>query len=54
MPLAFMIQDTVMIDNLRVRAEPHGIANGWFLYPVNFDPIWLIECTGFAPVAFAP
>ncbi len=18
----------------------HGIANGWFLYPWNFDPIW--------------
>lgn len=27
--------------------EPHGIANGWFMHPVNFDPAWLLSCDGF-------
>lgn len=31
------------------RGNPHGIANGWFLFPLCYDPIWMIgECQGFA------
>lgn len=30
-----------------VRADFHGVKNGWFLWPYNFDPVWLIECSGF-------
>ena len=30
-----------------VTADPHGIKNGWFLWPINFDPIWLLSCDGF-------
>lgn len=27
--------------------EEHGIRNGWFFHPFNFDPIWLRYCDGF-------
>lgn len=29
--------------------EPHGIRNGWFFHPLNFDPVWLRHCDGFEP-----
>lgn len=31
-----------------VRGNPHGIKMGWFLWPLNFDPTWLISCDGFS------
>ena len=27
-----------------------GKENGWFLWPVNFDPSWLVHCDGFKEV----
>lgn len=28
----------------------HGIKNGWFFYPFNFDPVWRTkECDNFEP-----
>lgn len=27
----------------------HGIDNGWFGWPFNFDPVWLLTCDGFKP-----
>ena len=30
-----------------VRGNPHGIKNGWFMWPYNFDPVWLESCNGF-------
>lgn len=32
---------------LNVSAHQHGIKNGWFAWPINFDPCWLITCDGF-------
>lgn len=32
---------------LNIQAEPHGIENGWFFWPMNFDPVWLKNCDGF-------
>lgn len=32
---------------LGIKANPTGIANGWFQWPYNFDPTWLEECNGF-------
>lgn len=27
------------------RGKAHGIQNGWWIFPVNFDPIWMVgEC----------
>lgn len=32
----------------KMRGNIHGIKNGWFWYPVNFDPIWATkECSNF-------
>ena len=31
----------------KITADAHGIRQGWFYWPVNFDPIWLIICEGF-------
>ena len=32
---------------LGVVGNPHGIKSGWFLWPFNFDPVWLGACNGF-------
>lgn len=34
---------------ITVKGNPHGIRNGWFMHPINFDPVWVEECTGFEP-----
>jgi hypothetical protein len=33
--------------DLHIEAVPHGIRMGWFLWPVNFDPTWLVRCDGY-------
>ena len=37
----------VQVNPLGVTGDPHGIKNGWFMWPMNFDPIWLRSCDGF-------
>ena len=32
---------------LSVKGHIHGIQSGWFNWPYNFDPTWLLECNGF-------
>jgi hypothetical protein len=32
---------------LQICGDPHGIRNGWFNWPYNFDPTWLKSCNGF-------
>lgn len=27
-----------------VVQNPHGVKNGWCIWPVNFDPVWIDEC----------
>jgi hypothetical protein len=32
----------------KMTGNPHGIKNGWFAYPWNFDPLWKTkECSNF-------
>jgi len=33
--------------NLGIVGNQHGIDNDWFVWPYNFDPIWLESCDGF-------
>jgi len=33
----------------RVEGDEWGIKNGWFLWPFNFDPAWLKDCSGYIP-----
>ena len=37
------------LKRLNVSGNPHGIKNGWFFWPINFDPVWLETCDGFEP-----
>jgi len=30
--------------NATVKGNPVGIKNGWFYWPVNYDPTWLVSC----------
>jgi hypothetical protein len=29
---------------VKVVGTPHGIEKGWFMWPFNFDPVWLESC----------
>jgi hypothetical protein len=31
----------------QVEGDPGGIRAGYFVWPVNFDPTWLLTCTGY-------
>lgn len=31
-----------------VTGNRHGMARGWFMWPFNFDPVWLESCNGFS------
>ena len=35
------------IEKLNIKANPHGVRMGWFIFPANFDPVWLENCDGF-------
>ena len=35
------------IIKLNISGDFHGIRNGWFNWPYNFDPVWLLTCDGF-------
>jgi hypothetical protein len=39
---------------INVRGHAHGVANGWFVWPVNFDPVWLESCDGFTARTATP
>lgn len=41
------IQPANNAEKLNIKAHPHGVRNGWFMWPVNFDPVWLLNCDGF-------
>lgn len=35
-------------QKLMPKGDQHGIDNGWFTFPVNYDPKWMTsECQGF-------
>ncbi len=31
----------------KVKGNEVGKKKGWFSFPHNFDPVWLIKCDGF-------
>ena len=43
----FMEGPRTAAATLGIKAAEQGIRNGWFVWPVNFDPTWLEECRGF-------
>lgn len=37
------------MDVLPPKGNEHGIKKGWYLFPIDFDPVWQIEeCKGFS------
>lgn len=34
-------------ENCKVTCMRYGYNQGWFLFPYNFDPVWLTSCDGF-------
>lgn len=34
-------------DGFHLSAHDYGISKGWCSWPIDFDPIWLRECSGF-------
>ena len=32
----------------KVKGHEQGIMNGWFMWPINYDPVWLLECDGYS------
>ena len=34
--------------NAKVEGHEYGIKSGWFMWPLNYDPVWLISCDGFS------
>ena len=39
----------IQMIKLGIKADRYGFENGWFMWPVNFDPAWLLNCNGFTP-----
>ena len=40
-------QGAKAIMSLNIRANPVGVQRGWFMWPSNYDPVWLLNCDGF-------
>ena len=49
MPLVWMLKGlkSPFEKRLNVNYSQHGFNNGWFFWPINFDPVWLETCNGF-------
>lgn len=43
----FCESNRLNMQKLNIRANLHGIEKGWFMWPTNFDPVWLENCDGF-------
>ncbi len=47
-PIPGDCHSTCINKGATVKGNKHGIRSGWFAWPWNFDPTWLIECDGFS------
>ncbi len=45
--LALLGGSSPILRKLGIKADPHGVKMGWFMWPTNFDPTWLLNCNGF-------
>ena len=46
-PFAAMFKQIGDPKALGIEAVPMGVQRGWFRWPANFDPVWLVKCNGF-------
>ena len=47
--MAIFNQITGGSNAIKVTGNLHGILSCWFMWPSNFDPVWLESCEGFEP-----
>lgn len=50
-PIALLLfaagQTEMNTKQIHIRGNTHGVRSGWFMWPMNFDPVWVEICTGF-------
>ncbi len=34
----------LLTSQIHIRGNTHGVRSGWFIWPINFDPVWLEIC----------
>lgn len=53
-PIALLLfaagQTEMETKRIHVRGNAHGVRSGWFMWPMNFDPVWLEICTGWESI----
>jgi len=42
-----VLKGTQNISKLEITYDPEAVKKGYFLWPIDFDPIWLKKCQGF-------
>lgn len=49
LPFAFALKGlrSPIEKRLNITYNQHGFDSGWFMWPINFDPVWLISCDGY-------
>lgn len=38
--------NALKIGDLEIIVNPVGVTKGWCNWPLNFDPVWIVDCTG--------
>lgn len=46
--LGFVVGVTGVLPN-GIQIHPTGSANGWAIWPLNFDPVWIEKCEYYKP-----
>ena len=42
-----MGKSAIASNEFELRGNTHGVRSGWFVWPINFDPVWLEQCSLF-------
>lgn len=45
--LTYSAHSECVNNEAKVEGLQQGIKRGWFNWPINFDPTWLVSCDGF-------
>lgn len=48
-PIFFAGKSEFRAGEIHIKASTHGVRSGWFFWPLNFDPVWLQECSLYKP-----
>lgn len=48
-PNVMQLMSNSFQNYLNIHGSKRGIEMGWFFWPINFDPVWLLSCWGHTP-----